>query len=150
MSQTLPGDDNVIVLQLLSPGSPGGPVVEPQLQTNSLVEMSVQLLNPVSNEAGGAHDQGRPPPASPLGRKLGRSDREDLRLGRMLHCTGHWGRDCWFAWLSDQRCQETLGKRIDAVAGHLLLPGPLDSLRPCGERCCIVLEKFYYSPMPRL
>ena len=66
MSQTLPGDDNVIVLQLLTPGSPGGPVVEPQLQTNSLVEMSVQLLNPVSNETGGAHDQGRPPPASPL------------------------------------------------------------------------------------
>ena len=109
----VPGDDNVIVLQLLTPGSPGGPVVEPQLQTNSLVEMSVQLLNPVSNEAGGAHDQGRPPPASPLGRKLGRSDREHLRFGRMLHCTGHWGRGCWFAWLSDQRCQETLGKRID-------------------------------------
>ena len=44
----------------------------------------------------------------------------------------------------------TLGERIDAVAGHLLLPGPLDSLRHCAKRCCIVLEKLYYSPMPRL
>ena len=77
------GDDDVTILQL-GPGlGLGLAVVDPELDADTLVQVAVQLLRPVADEAGGADQQGRPPPASLLRRLPGRDDH--LEAGLLVH-----------------------------------------------------------------